>query len=104
MGVMSEGAVLLWMGMLVLSGIIRLIGKSSAPARERDRPSRDVNPAPLGADAMPVIGGASCVHCASRIESRLDGTACANCVRPMHHECRAPHLERCGRVASSYRT
>jgi uncharacterized paraquat-inducible protein A len=85
-------------------GFVRLARGLGMREIDRDETSRDVNPAPLGADTAPVIGGASCALCHATIVSRLDGTACPTCARPLHHDCRTEHTAKCGVGGVPYRS
>ena len=72
--------------------IVRGLSMSDEPGSYRGS-GKDVDPAPLGDDRAPLIGGAPCSHCKKKIESRLDGTACKVCNQPVHHDCSASHRE-----------
>ncbi len=77
--------------------IVRGLATSEDPRPEERLLHRD-DQAPIprsrrsgDAQALPLIGGATCSECARKIESRLDGTACKTCNAPVHHDCSDPH-------------
>ncbi len=84
-------------------GLLRLGRTPTTHPRELASPAEQ-QPLVLGADTAPRIAGEPCTHCGSKIESRLDGTACKTCERPLHHDCRASHGQRCGKRGAAYRS
>jgi hypothetical protein len=88
----------------IVVGLVRLVRGLGTQENQRSQYRSTRPPVPLGEDTAPAIAGAACAFCSKTIESRLDGTACPKCQRPLHHDCKKPHVATCGAGGGSYRS
>jgi hypothetical protein len=94
--VMATGAVVV--------GLVRLVRGLGTQEHHHSHYRASHPPVPLGEDTAPAIAGAACALCTKTIESRLDGTACPTCQRPLHHDCKKPHVGSCAAGGGTYRS
>jgi hypothetical protein len=88
----------------IVVGLVRLVRGLGTQEHQRSQYRTSRPPVPLGEDTAPAIAGAACAFCSKTIASRLDGTACPTCQRPLHHDCKKPHVTSCGAGGGTYRS